>query len=101
LIFLGAGASFRHETRKAALGSLSRRRNRRQLRFDDYSLDVARRELWRGSEPIMVAPQVFDRLVYLVQRPERAVTKVPTQKFRRAGASVCGLRCGIPQCRHW
>jgi hypothetical protein len=39
-----------------------------RLTFDDYILDVARRELWRGSEPIVVEPQVFDLLVYLVQQ---------------------------------
>ncbi|MBV8121944.1 MAG: winged helix-turn-helix domain-containing protein, partial [Alphaproteobacteria bacterium] len=46
-----------------------------RLRFDDYILDVARRELWRGSEPVVVEPQVFDLLAYLVQHPERVVTK--------------------------
>jgi DNA-binding winged helix-turn-helix (wHTH) protein len=39
-----------------------------------HVLDVARRELWRGSEPVVVEPQVFDLLVYLVQHPERVVT---------------------------
>jgi hypothetical protein len=33
-----------------------------RLRFDDYILDVARRELWRGSKPVGVKPQVFDPL---------------------------------------
>jgi DNA-binding response OmpR family regulator len=42
-----------------------------RLRFDDYSLDVARRELWRGSEPVVVEPQVFDLLAYLMQHPDR------------------------------
>jgi DNA-binding winged helix-turn-helix (wHTH) protein len=46
-----------------------------RLRFGDYILDVARRELWRGCEPIVVEPQVFDPLVCLVQHPERVVTK--------------------------
>jgi len=46
-----------------------------RLRFDDYSLDVARHELWRGSEPVVVEPQVFDLLAYLVQHPERVVTR--------------------------
>ena len=46
-----------------------------RLRFDDYILDVARRELWRGSEPVVVEPQVFDLLAYLVQHPERVVTR--------------------------
>jgi DNA-binding winged helix-turn-helix (wHTH) protein len=46
-----------------------------RLTFDDYILDVARRELWRGCEPVVVEPQVFDVLVYLVQHPERVVTR--------------------------
>ena len=46
-----------------------------RLRFDDYILDVARREMWRGSEPIAVEPQVFDLLIYLVQHPERVISK--------------------------
>jgi DNA-binding winged helix-turn-helix (wHTH) protein/TolB-like protein len=46
-----------------------------RLRFEDYILDVARRELWRGSERVVVEPQVFDLLVYLAQHPERVVTK--------------------------
>jgi DNA-binding winged helix-turn-helix (wHTH) protein len=46
-----------------------------RLRFEDYILDVARRELWRGCEPIVVEPQVFDLLVYLVQKPQRVIGK--------------------------
>src|SRR5712692_416532 len=38
-------------------------------------LDVDRRELRRGSEPIAVEPQVFDLLVYLVQNCDRVVSK--------------------------
>src|SRR5712691_364809 len=38
-------------------------------------LDVDRRELRRGSEPIAVEPQVFDLLVYLVQNRDRVVSK--------------------------
>src|SRR6516164_6272607 len=46
-----------------------------RLKFDDYVLDVARREIWRGSEPVAVEPQVFDLLAYLMQNPDRVVTK--------------------------
>src|SRR5712691_3646345 len=38
-------------------------------------LDVDRRELRRGSEPVHVEPQVFDLLVYLVQNRDRVVSK--------------------------
>jgi DNA-binding winged helix-turn-helix (wHTH) protein len=75
LIFLRTGASFRHETRKAGPDPLGAWLKPHAVRFDDYLLDVARRELWRGSELVVVEPQVFDLLAYLVQHPERVVTK--------------------------
>ena len=43
--------------------------------FEDFGLDVERRELTRGSVPISVGPQVFDLLVYLVKNRERVVSK--------------------------
>ena len=46
-----------------------------QYRFGDYMLDVARRELRHGGEPIAIEPQVFDLLAYLVQNRDRVVTK--------------------------
>jgi len=46
-----------------------------QFLFDDHVLDVARRELRRGVEPIAVEPQVFDLLVYLMENRDRVVSK--------------------------
>jgi DNA-binding winged helix-turn-helix (wHTH) protein len=46
-----------------------------QFLFADHVLDVARRELRCGSEPVALEPQVFDLLVYLVQNRERVVSK--------------------------
>ncbi len=43
--------------------------------FGEYNLDVARRELRRGSELIALEPQVFDLLIYLIQNRDRVVTK--------------------------
>jgi TolB-like protein/cytochrome c-type biogenesis protein CcmH/NrfG len=43
--------------------------------FADHILDIDRRELRRGSEPIAVEPQVFDLMVYLVQNRDRVVSK--------------------------
>jgi TolB-like protein len=48
---------------------------RMQYRFCDYMLDVARRELRHGGEPVAVEPQVFDLLAYLIQNRDRVVTK--------------------------
>ena len=46
-----------------------------QFLFGDYTLDVDRRELTRGSDLISIGPQVFDVLVHLVQNRERVVSK--------------------------
>jgi adenylate cyclase len=43
--------------------------------FADHTLDIGRRELRRGSEPVSVEPQVFDLLTYLIQNRERVVSK--------------------------
>jgi DNA-binding winged helix-turn-helix (wHTH) protein len=48
---------------------------RMQYRFCDYMLDVARRELRHGGEPVALEPQVFDLLAYLIQNRDRVVTK--------------------------
>jgi TolB-like protein len=45
------------------------------FQFGDYSLDIERRELWRGRELISVGPQVFDLLVYLLQNRGRVISK--------------------------
>jgi len=43
--------------------------------FDDYSLDVERRELRRGSELIPIEPLAFDLLEFLIRNRERVVSK--------------------------
>jgi TolB-like protein len=45
------------------------------FRFGDHVLDVERRELRRGAEPVALEPQVFDLLVYLVRNRGRVVSK--------------------------
>ena len=44
-------------------------------KFDDHVLDIERRELRRGIEPIALEPQVFDLLAYLVRNRDRVVSK--------------------------
>ena len=46
-----------------------------QFLFEDYLLDLDRRELTRGSRAIAIGPQVFDLLVHLVQNREHVVSK--------------------------
>lgn len=43
--------------------------------FEDFSLDVSRRELRRGAETIAVEPQVFDLLVHLIENRDRVVSR--------------------------
>ena len=50
-------------------------RPRMTLNFDDYEIDVERRELRRATTAVHVEPQVFDLLVYLVQNCDRVVSK--------------------------
>jgi TolB-like protein len=45
------------------------------LAFDDYRLDIARRELRRGSALIKLEPKAFDLLAYLVRNRHRVVSK--------------------------
>lgn len=45
------------------------------LGFGDHRLDLARRELRRGSDLIAIEPKAFDLLAYLVQHRDRVVTK--------------------------
>ena len=46
-----------------------------QFHFGNHVLDVGRRELRRGSEPIAVEPQVFDLLLYFLQNRDRVASK--------------------------
>ena len=43
--------------------------------FEDFTLDVGRRELRRGAQAIALEPQVFDLLVYLIENRERVVSR--------------------------
>jgi pimeloyl-ACP methyl ester carboxylesterase/DNA-binding winged helix-turn-helix (wHTH) protein len=42
--------------------------------FENYSLDIDRRELRRGAEAVAVEPQVFDVLAYLISHRERVIS---------------------------
>src|SRR6516164_3156 len=43
--------------------------------FEDYALDLDRRELRRGTSLIPLQPQVFDLLAYLIRNRDRVVSK--------------------------
>ncbi|HEY0180455.1 MAG TPA: winged helix-turn-helix domain-containing protein, partial [Dokdonella sp.] len=44
-----------------------------RLRFEDFLLDPARRELRRAGAPVKLPPKAFDCLVYLAEHRDRAV----------------------------
>jgi DNA-binding winged helix-turn-helix (wHTH) protein len=43
--------------------------------FEDYALDIERRELRQKANLIPIEPQVFDLLEYLIRNRERVVSK--------------------------
>lgn len=47
----------------------------RRILFGDFALDADLRELRRGAEPVALAPQAFDLLLYLVANRDRVVSK--------------------------
>ncbi|HET7125690.1 MAG TPA: winged helix-turn-helix domain-containing protein [Lysobacter sp.] len=47
----------------------------RPLRFDDYEVDVLRRELRRGGAPLPLTSRAFDVLCELIRRREEVVSK--------------------------
>jgi TolB-like protein/class 3 adenylate cyclase/cytochrome c-type biogenesis protein CcmH/NrfG len=46
-----------------------------RFRFDNYVIDVDRRELRHSGDVVALEPQVFDLLVYLVHNRDRVVSK--------------------------
>jgi DNA-binding winged helix-turn-helix (wHTH) protein len=46
-----------------------------QFFFANCKVDVVRRELNRGAEPVALQPQVFDLLVYLLKNRDRVTSK--------------------------
>src|SRR5262245_65281833 len=46
-----------------------------RYQFEDYTLDIARRELWCRDALVPLEPQVFDLLTYLVRNRDRVLAK--------------------------
>jgi len=44
-----------------------------RYRFDDFLLDPAARELWRGAERVAIVPKSLESLAYLIEHRDRAV----------------------------
>src|SRR5258708_29359061 len=56
--------------------------------FENYAIDIDRRELHRGADVVSVAPQVFDLLDYLIRNREHVVSKDDLIKAIWNGRSV-------------
>ena len=50
------------------------------FRFLEYTVFTGRREILRGGEPVLVEPKVYELIVYLMERNERAVFKEELQE---------------------
>src|SRR5207253_9583299 len=48
---------------------------REVFRFDDFVLDVLKKELTRGSDPVQLVGKPLELLIYLVRNRERLVKK--------------------------
>src|SRR5215510_11568639 len=63
----------------ACLSYWSRPGEARRIRviyvFEEFSLDIERRELRRDAKLVQVEPQVFDLLAYLISNRQRVVSK--------------------------
>jgi len=56
-------------------GRCRRKTNTVEFSFSGHTLDVERRELRRGSDPVAIEPQVFDLLIYLLRNRDHVVSK--------------------------
>ena len=50
------------------------------FRFLEFEIITARREIVRDGESLHVEPKVYDLLLYLLERAERAVSKEELQE---------------------
>jgi len=50
-------------------------RDRGIYAFGSFRLDATRRELTRDGAPVTLTPTVFDTLLYLIENPDRVVTR--------------------------
>src|SRR5436305_15313038 len=60
---------------RAQGGELPASEDQVTLQFEDFSLDLQRRELRRGANLLTIEPKVFDLLAFLIQNRDRVVTR--------------------------
>ncbi|MEW9920006.1 winged helix-turn-helix domain-containing tetratricopeptide repeat protein [Marimonas sp. MJW-29] len=69
--------------------------------FEDFSIDLARQELWRGGSAVDVEPMVFQLLQHLIENRERLVSKneLFTKLWNRQAVSDAALSTCIKSAR--
>jgi len=50
------------------------------VRFDDVEIDAAEFRVTKGGRPVRLEPKAFELLLFLVERPQRLVTKAEIQE---------------------
>src|SRR5262245_14048361 len=75
---------------------------RGQLQFGEYRLDPSDERLWRGDKALRLPPRAFAVLRYLVEHPDRLVTKDELLGALRPGVAVgdAVLAVSISELRH-
>ncbi len=71
------------------------------LKFGEFTLDLARRELRRGGRNVRLQPRVLDLLVYLARNRERVVPKVELfdAVWKRAAVAESALTFAVKEAR--
>ncbi len=68
------------------------------LSFEGFTVDLARRQLQRGSDDVRLRPQTFDVLTVLAQAPNRVVSKETL--FASVWGSISVTDDSLVQCIH-
>ena len=61
---------------------------RNMYRFGEFALDPRRRTLLRGDLPVSLTPKAFDVLFFLLQNPNRLVSK--EELLQAVWGHICG-----------
>ena len=62
-----------------------------KIRFGDYTLDTATRQLWLSGSTVHLSPKAFELLKLLIERRPSAVSKPDLHERMRSVADRTGL----------
>ena len=63
--------------------------------FEDFALDVDKRELFRGADAVSISPQALDLLVCLIRNRERVITDL--KRISKPGRRVYARHDRLPR----